>query len=251
MRHSFRFLAKASSLSPRGSALNPLSSALLPPLQLYRRILRTHRKMLPPEMRLLGDEYVKSEFRLHKDVENPVHIVGFLTEWQVYAQKLEGDVWRGEKIDQNLIDHMNGRRMQWLESPLRDRSLSSLLHLPGLQSLEIVNNPATGLLHYAAQPYPRFIILSQPIRTHLTPFQQAIIAAQTPTSYSFLSRTSKAQCASSSTSKPFLAIIGGSQSDIPAPKTPASRIVPFSGPARLFIQVLHIVSIPILVPDVG
>ncbi|KZZ97742.1 acn9 family domain containing protein [Ascosphaera apis ARSEF 7405] len=111
MRPALRLLARASSLSPRGSALDPLSSALLPPLQLYRRILRTHRKVLPPEMRLLGDEYVKSEFKLHKDVDNPVHIVGFLTEWQVYAQKLEGNTWRGEKIDQNLIDHLSDQQM--------------------------------------------------------------------------------------------------------------------------------------------
>jgi hypothetical protein len=26
-------------------------------------------------MRLLGDEYIKSEFRAHRSVENPVHIV--------------------------------------------------------------------------------------------------------------------------------------------------------------------------------
>ena len=26
-------------------------------------------------MRLLGDEYIKSEFRAHRDVENPMHIV--------------------------------------------------------------------------------------------------------------------------------------------------------------------------------
>lgn len=87
MRPALRLLARASSLSPRGSALDPLSSALLPPLQLYRRILRTHRKVLPPEMRLLGDEYVKSEFKLHKDVDNPVHIVSepcrFLRKWSL------------------------------------------------------------------------------------------------------------------------------------------------------------------------
>lgn len=49
--------------------------ALLPPIQLYRRLLRAHRKHLPAEMRLLGDEYVKSEFRAHREVENPMHIV--------------------------------------------------------------------------------------------------------------------------------------------------------------------------------
>jgi hypothetical protein len=49
--------------------------ALLPPIYLYRRLLRAHRKHLPAEMRVLGDEYVKAEFRAHRDVENPVHLV--------------------------------------------------------------------------------------------------------------------------------------------------------------------------------
>jgi len=61
-------------------AFQPFRSApmaILPPLQLYRRLLRAHRRILAPEMRLLGDEYVKSEFRAHKDIDNPVHIVRF------------------------------------------------------------------------------------------------------------------------------------------------------------------------------
>lgn len=49
---------------------------LLPPIPLYRRLLRAHRKFLPVEMRLLGDEYVKAEFRAHREVENPAHLVG-------------------------------------------------------------------------------------------------------------------------------------------------------------------------------
>lgn len=53
----------------------PAPMALLPPIPLYRRLLRAHRKHLPREMRLLGDEYIKSEFRAHRDVENPAHIV--------------------------------------------------------------------------------------------------------------------------------------------------------------------------------
>lgn len=79
-------------------------------------------------MRVLGDDYVKSEFRAHRNVENPAHIVslpsidldglvadlllrlqiGFLTEWQMYAQKLEGDTWRGEKLDSGKIEKMSG-----------------------------------------------------------------------------------------------------------------------------------------------
>lgn len=60
--------------STRG--LKPAPLALLPPIPLYRRILRTHRRHLDPEMRLLGDQYVRAEFRAHREVENPVHIVG-------------------------------------------------------------------------------------------------------------------------------------------------------------------------------
>jgi Complex1_LYR-like len=104
----------------------PAPLALLPPIPLYRRLLRAHRKHLPREMRVLGDEYIKSEFRAHRDVENPVHIVrgrffwkingllanalqiGFLTEWQMYAQKLEGDSWKGERMDMAKVEKMSG-----------------------------------------------------------------------------------------------------------------------------------------------
>lgn len=53
----------------------PAPMALLPPIPLYRRLFRAHRKHLPRDMRLLGDEYIKNEFRAHRNVENPMHIV--------------------------------------------------------------------------------------------------------------------------------------------------------------------------------
>lgn len=56
----------------------------------------------------MGDMYIKSEFRAHRDVENPMHIIGFLTEWQLYAQQLEGDSWRDAKMDREKIDKMSG-----------------------------------------------------------------------------------------------------------------------------------------------
>jgi hypothetical protein len=34
--------------------------------------------------------------------------IGFLTEWQIYAQKLEGDAWIGEKMDIGKIEKMSG-----------------------------------------------------------------------------------------------------------------------------------------------
>lgn len=75
MRIAQRLLmATPASIGSKSSLSEAL--ALLPPLQLYRRILRVHRK-LEPEMRVLGDSYVKNEFRAHRSVENPLHIVRF------------------------------------------------------------------------------------------------------------------------------------------------------------------------------
>lgn len=65
----------AATSTPASSALRPAPMALLPPIPLYRRLLRAHRKHLPHEMRVLGDEYVKAEFRAHRNVENPAHLV--------------------------------------------------------------------------------------------------------------------------------------------------------------------------------
>ncbi|KAJ5225818.1 hypothetical protein N7468_007043 [Penicillium chermesinum] len=109
MRIAHRLLmATPASIGSKSSLSEAL--ALLPPLQLYRRILRVHRK-LDPEMRVLGDSYVKKEFRAHKTAENPLHIIGFLTEWQLYAQKLEGDSWKGEKLDKAKLDKLSDQQL--------------------------------------------------------------------------------------------------------------------------------------------
>ncbi|KAK1754920.1 hypothetical protein QBC47DRAFT_382175 [Echria macrotheca] len=102
----------ASALTPKSSGLSsPGPMALLPPIPLYRRLLRAHRKFLPAELRVLGDEYVKAEFRAHRTVENPVHLIGFLTEWQLYAQKIEGDAWIGEKLDEGKIAKLSDEQL--------------------------------------------------------------------------------------------------------------------------------------------
>ncbi|EEP76133.1 acetate non-utilizing protein 9 [Uncinocarpus reesii 1704] len=113
MRFSPLLRMASSSTITSPSSLRPAPLALLPPLPLYRRLLRAHRK-LPRELRLLGDEYIKAEFRAHRDVENPIHIVGFLTEWQLYAQKLEGDSWRDEKLDKAKLEKMSDQQIAQL-----------------------------------------------------------------------------------------------------------------------------------------
>ncbi|KAI9489998.1 hypothetical protein BDB00DRAFT_577016 [Zychaea mexicana] len=64
------------------------TKVLLGPLQLYRQILRVHRYM-PPALRSMGDDYVKSEFRRHQNIDNPAHIIGFISQWQDYLETLE------------------------------------------------------------------------------------------------------------------------------------------------------------------
>lgn len=76
MRPSLRLLAIPTAVGST-NGLKPAPLALLPPIPLYRRLLRAHRKHLDRQMRLLGDEYIKGEFRSHRNVENPMHIVSF------------------------------------------------------------------------------------------------------------------------------------------------------------------------------
>ncbi|KAJ3524707.1 hypothetical protein NM208_g11953 [Fusarium decemcellulare] len=111
MRPSILRLASAAN-TQRGLKPNPM--ALLPPIHLYRRLLRAHRKHLPAEMRILGDEYIKAEFRAHRKVDNPSHLIGFLTEWQLYAQKIEGDSWVGDKLDEQKLAKMSDEQIHQL-----------------------------------------------------------------------------------------------------------------------------------------
>ena len=99
MRTTFLRLAQNISAVPIPEMTAAVQS-LLPPLVLYKRLLRAHKKHLPVEMKVLGkylamcvpirrrlinlqssgDDYVKAEFRRTKTTDNPLHIMGFLSE---------------------------------------------------------------------------------------------------------------------------------------------------------------------------
>ncbi|KAK9459857.1 uncharacterized protein V1516DRAFT_609658, partial [Lipomyces oligophaga] len=83
---------------------------VLPPVPLYRRILRAHRK-LPSEHRFLGDQYVKAEYRLHRNIEDPLQIIGFLTSWQQYVEAIEGDSWRDAKLDIQKLEKLSEQQI--------------------------------------------------------------------------------------------------------------------------------------------
>ncbi|XP_040909344.1 LOW QUALITY PROTEIN: succinate dehydrogenase assembly factor 3, mitochondrial [Toxotes jaculatrix] len=57
---------------------------------LYKRILVLHR-FLPIDLRALGDQYVKDEFRRHKGA-SPEEATNFMTEWERYKDTLQTQV---------------------------------------------------------------------------------------------------------------------------------------------------------------
>lgn len=120
MKLSPRLLYATPSAAGLGKGLRPAPMALLPPIPLYRRLFRAHRKYLPREMRLLGDQYIQNEFRAHRDVENPVHIVCFY--WELFASILKVAVWEANGMIDWVLDGMadvcaevGGGELDWTE----------------------------------------------------------------------------------------------------------------------------------------
>jgi len=75
--------------------------------RLYRRLLRVHRT-LPDEMRFMGDTYVKSEFRLTRKTDNPLHIIGFLSQWKKYLEDIQqDDGFKGRRLDTDSMDKLS------------------------------------------------------------------------------------------------------------------------------------------------
>ncbi|KAF7329104.1 hypothetical protein MKEN_00170900 [Mycena kentingensis (nom. inval.)] len=112
MRPSLRRLADSLSTQP----LNPRNAeaALLPPKPLFRRILRAHRS-LAPDLRYMGDGYVKSEFRRHQTTTNPAHVIGFLGQWKLYLDTLprgpDSKSWTGRKLDETALEKMSKEQL--------------------------------------------------------------------------------------------------------------------------------------------
>ncbi|KAH7884789.1 ACN9-domain-containing protein [Phlebopus sp. FC_14] len=102
----------AESVTARPLNLRNASATLYPPIPLYRRLLRAHRR-LPREMRSLGDVYVKAEFRRHQKVTNPVHVMGFLTQWKVYLDELPQDPGAKsfKKLDPTMFEKMSPEQL--------------------------------------------------------------------------------------------------------------------------------------------
>ncbi|XP_078487785.1 succinate dehydrogenase assembly factor 3, mitochondrial-like [Ciona intestinalis] len=80
---------------------------------LYKRILRLH-EGFPLDLKVIGDQYVKSEFKLHKD-SPPEFIPEFLQQWNEYADSLNSQIKHsgthtqslGKNLDTKTLDNLS------------------------------------------------------------------------------------------------------------------------------------------------
>ncbi|KAE8215472.1 hypothetical protein CF327_g1260 [Tilletia walkeri] len=113
--------SSSSSNNPHSQNFNltPTAQALLPPIPLYRRLLRAHRYALSSEMRSLGDAYLKDEFRRHRKTDNPLHLIGFLSQWKLYLDAMEVDrgiglQTEGKRLDADLLEKLSEEQVHQL-----------------------------------------------------------------------------------------------------------------------------------------
>ncbi|TNM92688.1 hypothetical protein fugu_018090 [Takifugu bimaculatus] len=87
---------------------------------LYKRILVLHR-FLPIDLKALGDQYVKDEFRRHKNAASE-EVKSFMKEWEGYrdtlqtqvldaAQKRGGSVQFGASLTEEKLRHFQDEQV--------------------------------------------------------------------------------------------------------------------------------------------
>ena len=86
-------------------------------LSLYRQLLRAHAQRLPAAQRELGDAYVKSEFRSHRDADAKF-LAAFESQWREYLGVL---------------------RSQPVDAPGRDLTADELSAMSDEQKVQVVD----------------------------------------------------------------------------------------------------------------
>ncbi|CAH8533027.1 unnamed protein product [Schistosoma curassoni] len=92
---------------------------------LYKFILTLHRS-LPSHLREIGDKYVKTEFKKHKDVKLEF-VQPFMVEWTKYAVELSMQIQQSIRNSNNKIgekDKIKMNKEEALGKPLDETSLN-------------------------------------------------------------------------------------------------------------------------------
>jgi hypothetical protein len=107
-------------------------------LKLYRSILRLHR-LLPAELRVLGDNYVKNEFRLHFHVKDEPVLLTFFKEWSQYHWNLIGQLEADLVGIQGPLLQPLGKKLEFKRlSEFNDDQLHNLMELRKNASIQEV-----------------------------------------------------------------------------------------------------------------
>jgi hypothetical protein len=59
---------------------------------------------MPLEMRLLGDTYVRSEFKLHKPVTNEAQLGAFFVAWEQYLDQMAATARRRGAVETGVLE---------------------------------------------------------------------------------------------------------------------------------------------------
>eukprot|EP00903_Cladosiphon_okamuranus_P014821 g13726.t1 len=83
-------------------------------LRLYKDILRQHRFALPPKHRELGDRYVRSEFKAHKEATGD-QVAQFMHAWRSYLEQLRNESGQvGRPLSEDDVAHLNDEQREQL-----------------------------------------------------------------------------------------------------------------------------------------
>ncbi|XP_074653289.1 succinate dehydrogenase assembly factor 3, mitochondrial-like [Tubulanus polymorphus] len=96
--------------------------------QLYKQILQLHRG-LPIEMRAMGDQYVKDEFKKHKTV-NETEVDQFINGWKNYVHIMSKQLVKrsklqqyGKNLEEDIIETLDGEKLGQLHLLKQEASL--------------------------------------------------------------------------------------------------------------------------------
>ena len=88
-----------------------------------RAILKEHRSRLPPDLRRLGDAYVRNEFQQHKKA-GPDFLDIFFKSWDNYLATIRSqEKVKGENLASDEIQSLNEKQKQRLQE-FKDKLLS-------------------------------------------------------------------------------------------------------------------------------
>ncbi|KAJ2665356.1 hypothetical protein IWW48_000245 [Coemansia sp. RSA 1200] len=108
---------------------------------LYRRLLRVHR-LLPREIRFVGDQYVRAEFRNHRSVTDQRLLDQFFKQWTMYLETMEHTAMKNKKKGNN--NNISGGGASWDVGKHLDRETVESLDDDKAEQLLDLHRASTG-----------------------------------------------------------------------------------------------------------